>query len=207
MAVKGKPQLNIININIIHDEIMQCVLNQLSIMGYNNNGVDYSNEKKPHYISHNEINYILRQVYNNLFKPDKPLFNNQKSLVDYDNVELLQVLADTFLDICFMYNKALSLQSFSYMTGINYWTLLEWRDQEELNPIRSQIVKSIIQGYSIANSGQLSDTPIGQAMLANNDPEMGKMYARNQAQQITNNTVYYLPSERSDKLKLDKLEN
>lgn len=202
MAVKGKPKLNIVNPDTIHDSVIKVVSDTLISMGY-----DLNNPKERKSISHNEITFALRSVYDQLFKPDKPLFNNQKSVIDYDDMEQLKVLADTFLDICFLYNKSLGLQNFSYMTGIDYWTLLRWKDNEEINPIRYQIVKSIVNGYSIANDGHLSDTPIGQAIHANHNAEMGKLYGEKQAVINNTTTVYYLPSERSDRLKLDKLDN
>ena len=53
----------------------------------------------------------------------------------------------------------------------------------------------------------LNDSPVGALAVANNDSETGLKWAANQIQTITNNTVYYLPSERTDRLNLDKLDN
>ena len=198
-----KPKLDIINPDTLHDDIMSCVYDQLSILGYNSKGVDNSNEKKPRYISHNEINYILRQVYNTLFKPSGTLYNNQKSIVDYDNVVLLQILGDTFIDICTLYNKSLGLMSFAFMIGCDYKTVYNWMHDERSNPKRLQVLKNIQEMHKTIHVGLLNESPVGAMAAANNDHETGLNWAANQAQQITNNTVYYIPSERVERLKLE----
>jgi hypothetical protein len=53
----------------------------------------------------------------------------------------------------------------------------------------------------------LNESPVGVLAVANNDVETGLKWAENNIQQITNNTVYYLPSERLDHLQLDKVPN
>ena len=90
MATKGKPKLNNIQVDKVHDQIIDCVNNNLVLMGY-----DLNDPKSRKSILHNDLNYCLKLTYNELFKPDKPLFNNQASLIDYDNNELLRVIADT----------------------------------------------------------------------------------------------------------------
>ena len=52
----------------------------------------------------------------------------------------------------------------------------------------------------------LNDTPVGALAVANNDHETGLEWSKNQLQQIAQNAVYLLPSERVDRLRLDKPE-
>ena len=200
---KSKPQQNTINPETIYTQIIDCASTQALKLGY-----DINNPKERRSITHNEVNYILRRIYDNIFKPDKPLLSNKKSLLDYDDNYILQIVADAFIDICSWFNKSLGLMSFSYMTGISYTTIYNTlQNGEELNPERLKVLKSIQEGHKTAQIALLNDSPVGALAVANNDTETGLKWAANQAQTITNNTVYYLPSERTDKLNLEKLDN
>ena len=132
--------------------------------------------------------------------------NNQKSLIDYDSIEQLQAVSDTFLDVCSLFNKSLGLWSFSIFTGIDDNTIIRWssQDGEKVNPKRWEILKSIKEYNKGALVSLLKDTPVGALAVANNDKETGLEWAKNQAATITNNTVYLLPSERADRLKLEQ---
>ena len=199
MATKGKPKLNIINPDTIYNDIMSCVYDELNNMGFNKYGIDDSNPKKQRIISHNQLNYIFKRVYINLFKPSKALYNNQKSLIDYDNIELLQNIADAFIDICNMLNKSLGLMSFSFMTGINYKTIyndLHENNGREINLSRMQIYKNIQEAHKAAQVALLNDSPVGALAVANNDIETGLQWAEKQATAAAANTVFILPSER-----------
>lgn len=198
------PKDKYININTISQDIDKCIEQYCS--KYNIDLYDYNTRVN---IKHNEVNNILRYVYKCLFKPSITLCNNQNSYIDYANIELLQVIADKFIDICLFFNKSLGLMSFSLFTGIAYSTLGYWLnagDGEELSRERLAILKNIQEMHKMQHISLLNDTPVGALATANNDQETGLNWSANQAQQITNNTVYLLPSERSGKLKLDKLE-
>ena len=195
-----KPIYYFIDINTIHDQIMSCAESQMIILGY-----DINNPKDRKSITHNELNYILRRIYDNLFKPSGGLYNNQKSLLNYDDTELLQVVANTFLDLCSRFNKSLGLMSFSYMTGINYKTIYNTLNGgENVNPKRLQVFKSIQEGHKAAQVALLNDSPVGALAVANNDIETGLEWSKQQALTQANNTVYILSSERLQGLGLPK---
>lgn len=200
--IDRKPVYNYINPDSIHDDVLKCFHDTAVMMGY-----DLNDPKQRKSITHNEINYILRQVYNNLFKPDNALYNNQKSLLNYDDVNTLKILADTFLDISSMFNKSLGVMSFSYMIGVSYSTLYEWANNSEPNPTRSEVIKYIQAGHKLAQISLLNDTPVGALAVANNDHETGLEWSKNNLQQIAANTVYLVPSEQSNRLALDKAPN
>ena len=197
-----KPDYNFINPETIHDEVIQCAKDIICDMGY-----DITNPKERRSITHNEINYVLRQVYNKLFKPDKALYNNQMSLLNYDDIDTIKLLAKTFIDICSMFNKSLGLMSFGYMIGVSHTTLYKWANDETLNPARSEVVKYIRECHKVAQISLLNDTPVGALAVANNDVETGLEWSKQQAALQATNAVYILPSERSGRLKLDKLED
>ena len=196
-----KPKFNYIDINTIESQIDNCVIDFFS--KYN---IDLNDFKTIKSIPHNTINLCFRYIYSQLFKPNKGLWNNQKSLIDYDDIELLNVIANKFIDICLMFNKSLGLMSFSLMSGISYTTLAEWKNNEKLNVERSLIIKNIIEMHKAEQIALLNDTPVGALAVANNDIETGLQWSQNAAQQITNNTVYLIPSERAARLNLEKTE-
>lgn len=197
------PKDKYININTIEQQIDNVVISFFD--KYHIDIYDLDQCKK---VPHNTLNLCFREIYKQLFKPDITLCNNQRSLVDYNNNELLRVLANKFVEICQTFNKSLGLMSFSFMIGCEYSTIWKWLQNDEIsNPTRLQILKSVQECHKLAQISLLNDTPVGALAVANNDKETGLNWSANQVQQVTNNTVYYLPSERSDKLKLDKLDN
>lgn len=189
-----------ININTICDEIDNCINDFLVINNIDN---DYKSLVN---IKHQTINFMLSYIYEQLFKPNHNLKNNQKSIIDYDDIELLQVLANKFINICQRFNKSLGLMSFSYFVGIDYTTLFRWLNEKESNYNRYYILKSIQESHKAAQISLLNDSPVGALAVANNDPETGLEWSKQQAQQLAQNQVFILPSERMSKLKLEKVE-
>ena len=157
-------------------------------------------------IKHNEVNNMLLFCYDKLFKPDRGLMNNQKSLIDYDDMEQLKAVIDSFLHVCMFFNKALGLFSFCLFSGIDDNTVIRWSSEEGKmsNPIRWELIKTVKEYNKGALISNLKDTPVGALAVANNDVETGLEWSKNQQVQVTANQVFYLPSERTDKLKLDR---
>ena len=199
-----KPKLNIINPDTITDQVNEIITEYCETYG-----IDIYNYNQRVNIKHNEVNNILRYCYKRLFKPDRGLYNNQKSLIDYDDIEQLQVVVDVFLDVCTFFNKALGLWSFGLFTGIADSTLLSWisPEGETLNPKRSTLIKSVREYNKGALISNLKDSPVGALAVANNDVETGLEWSKQQAALQATNAVYILPSERSGRLKLDKLQD
>lgn len=80
-------------------------------------------------------------------------------------------------------------------------------EDREVNPIRYDIIKNIQEGHKQAQINILNGSPVGALAVANNDKETGLNWSENNAQQVTSNTVYILPSERSGRLNLEKLDS
>lgn len=191
------PPNNLININTIHDDIMSVMTTNITALGY-----DIKDPKDRKSISHNEVNYCLRQVYTALFKPEKPLYNNQHSKIDYNNIELLSVVINAFIDICVSLNKSLGIMSFSFMSGIDANTLALWGRDEKSNPARYRLINNLRECHKTAQISLLNDTPVGALAVANNDTETGLEWSRNQALTTASNAVFLIPSERINRLKL-----
>lgn len=135
------------------------------------------------------------------------MINNQHSKIDYNDIDLLYIIANKFIMLSLKFNKSLGLMQFSLFSGIHRATLAEWRDHPEANPARSDIIKNICECHKMEQINILNDTPVGALAVANNDHETGLEWSKNQAAQIAANTVYLLPSERVDRLKLPKPED
>lgn len=195
------PKDKYIDINTICDQIDECINDFLNEMQIDR---DYKSITS---IKHSTVNYMMSYIYKRLFKPNITLCNNQKSYVDYNNIELLQVLADKYISICQRFNKSLGVMSFGYMIGVNYSTLYNWMNDKSNEPLslkRLEVIKSIQENHKVQQIALLNESPVGVLAVANNDVETGLKWAANNVQQITNNTVYYLPSERSGRLNLEK---
>jgi hypothetical protein len=192
---------NAIDINTIAADIDNVIINF-----FTKRNIDIYDIQQCRTIPHNVLTLCMMSVYNQLFKPDHGMINNQRSIIDYNDIELLTVIANKFIEWSLWFSKSLGLMQFSIFTGIHRATLAEWRDNREPNPARSDIINNICECHKMEQISLLNDTPVGALAVANNDQETGLNWSANQAAQITNNTVYLLPSERSGKLKLDKLE-
>lgn len=190
---------NAIDINTISDQIEQCVNDFFSKYK-----IDVNDVSQVRTIPHNLYSASMMSCYDKLFKPDHGMINNQRSILDYNDVDLLTVIANKFIDLALRFNKSIGIMQFSLLTGIHWQTLAEWERNEQSNPLRSAIVKSIREYHKMEQIGLLNDTPVGAMAVANNDIETGLVWSRNQAQQITNNTVYYIPSEQSKRLQLEE---
>lgn len=194
---------NAININTIESQIDDVV-----ISFFDKFNIDIYDLNQCKTVTHNLLNLCFREIYKQLFKPDHNMVNNQKSLVDYNNIEQLTILANKFVEICQHFNKSLGLMSFSFMLGCDYSTLYLWlQNDEQLNPKRFNVLKSIQECHKLAQISLLNDSPVGALAVANNDHETGLEWSKNNLQQLASNAVYLIPSERNDRLKLDKLEN
>ena len=97
-----KEQLNIINPDLIQSQVKSCIDEYCDIYG-----IDLYNYNQRSNIKHNEVNNILLYCYDHIFKPSKGLMNNQKSLIDYDNIEQLEAVINTFIHVCLLFNKSL----------------------------------------------------------------------------------------------------
>lgn len=190
-----------IDINTIEQDIDNVVISFFE--RFNIDIYDMNHRKL---ITHNLLNLCFKEIYKQLFKPKKGMINNQKSIIDYNDLVLLELLADKFVEICIFFNKSLGLMSFSFMVGINYKTLYNWLNEEGANPGRMQILKNIQECHKLEQISLLNDSPVGALAVANNDTETGLEWAQKQAQQITNNQIYLLSSERAGALGLGQLE-
>lgn len=191
----------------INAETIGSQIDNIVLTFFQKSGIDIYNITECKAVTHNTLTLCMMEIYNNLFKPSMTLWNNQKSLIDYDNTILLTVIANKFIELCLRFNKSLGIMQFSIMTGIHWQTLAEWERNKESNPARSAIVNNIRECHKMEQINILNESPVGALAVANNDNETGLNWSRQQAIEQASNAVYLIPSERLQRLGIDKQEN
>lgn len=187
-VVPDNIKINIDNIeNIIHETMKQY---------FELYGFDVSTPDSRRKITHNEITHCLKYIYNNIFSCDINLCNDQNSRFDYNDIILLNHLANIYIDIALFFNKSIGLMQFGLMIGVAPNTLLSWLNDGERNPARVQILNNIQEYHKMSHINLLNQSPVGALAVANNDKETGLEWTKNNAQTINNNSVFILPSER-----------
>ena len=192
--------------NKICDQIDNCIIDFFSIRN-----IDIYNINDIKSIPHNLITLCLRHIYNNLFSSNDPniKYNQQKNIINYDDIELLYILSNKFIDISLAFNKSLGIYHFAIMLGADYETMNFWISDEgrRLNPARAHIIENVKNNNKTGHINLLNDSTVGLIAVANNDPVTGLEWTKNNAAAVEKSTVYFLPSERLERLKLENHEN
>lgn len=160
-----------------------------------------------------------KQVYNQLFKPDKDtiLYNNKTSKLDYNDIYTLHEILDIFLELCMEYKIPPYLSDFSRLTGISRDTIYSWGNGEYRsgNPDslfkHSDILKKINSTMGEMLEKRMWEEPIGRQSLANNSKSFGLLYnqqnIRDQAAaQLTVRSAKEIADRYKDALELPEME-
>lgn len=196
--------MNSNNINLSElDSNIDNIINNTLLNDFNINIYDY---KELNSIKHNTIDYCLTKVFTNLFQSnnyDYSLFC-YKSIIDFDDIELFSFLVHKFISICQRFNKSLGLVSFGAMVGVPPQTISEWVSDEgrKLNPARAKMLQNLREVHKARHISLLNDSVVGQIAVANNDAETGLNWAEKQQQTTATKEVYFLPSERIERLRI-----
>lgn len=122
-------------------------------------------------VSSNTFNALLCAVYRSLFRPDgrKEGQRGQKaSKTGYTESEA-ETIAQIYVELCNIYNVRPSAYGFGLLTGID-----ETKTLQHLTAASSKVSKATKN----AVLNKAFDHPVGVLALANNDPETGLMFAR-----------------------------
>ena len=113
----------------------------------------------------------MYSVYRSLFKPegrkekDRSCRAGKAGYTDSEAEKLAQI----YTELCSLYNVRPSQYGFGIMTGIDETKTLQHLTAA-VSKIRNSTKNAVLNG--------LFDTPLGKTVLANNDPETGLMFAR-----------------------------
>lgn len=121
----------------------------------------------------NRFNAILNEVYRCLYRPDNGErraggAHGEKSKPDYTD-ENARRIAKVYTELCGLYDALPSVYAFCIMSGMDEKTA-----DYNLTAIRSEVSNS--RKNAVLNKAY--DHPVGVLALANNDPETGLMFAR-----------------------------
>lgn len=102
----------------------------------------------------NRWNAALMYIYKYLFKGDKD--NLKAPDRDTYNDKLINDICDIYINLCFEYDKEVSINGFSYLTGIHRDTIYSWGAQEtRLGSSCSDVYKKLIANNEESLSGML----------------------------------------------------
>ena len=163
-------------------------------------------------IKQTKFKSAFNYIYTILFKADNNKRYNQNSKLNYNDIKLLNRVVDIFIDLCFEFNIVPSKDNFYRLTGITVETLSTWSKGEYRGKVyydldgnlikdiqewklnkRGEYKEEATRDYILLTQkiseatkefyrGNLTDTPVGQITIANNDRDTGLMYAQVQAQ-------------------------
>ena len=119
-------------------------------------------------ISANKLRALLRSCYHSIFEPDKRIYCNNACNIPYSEENINRLLS-VYIEICELYSCIPSLMGFERYSGIQEDTLKKY--VTVAGSLMCKMRKDYIQNA-------LSDTPVGQIALANNDIDTGLMYNR-----------------------------
>lgn len=75
-------------------------------------------------------NAALLYVNKYLFKPNRDRLLVEPPLSDAYNIELIDSICNIYIDLCYEYDKEISIMGFSKLTGINQDTFHRWGNRE-----------------------------------------------------------------------------
>ena len=193
--------VNLNDLNELNNTINDIVNNVLS----NEFNIDISNYKELISIKHSTFNYLMSKVYNSLFNPNFNLEYNKKTIIDYEDLNVLNNLLCVYIGLTQRLNKSVGLYGFGYMVGVPSQTLSEWVSEEgrKLNPQRWELLRKAQEDHKAQHISLLNDSGLGLIAVANNDNETGLNWAEKQQQATTTKEVYFLPSERIERLRIE----
>lgn len=118
---------------------------------------EIDNNVSVHEIKKVQWNAVLIYIYNHVFKKAAdPHNNSRKSIIKYSDIQFLNSLCDYYIYICLSNNKDVSVNGFSYMTGIPLSTLGKWKNGNSRSVIYidsdtdTVIENNIINRYRVA---------------------------------------------------------
>jgi hypothetical protein len=80
----------------------------------------------------NKWNAALIYIYKSVFKitDETVKYNNKNSNIDYSDDKLLNDICDIYVELCYEYDKEISIMGFSKLTGIHPDTIYSWANSE-----------------------------------------------------------------------------
>lgn len=147
-----------------------------------------------------QVTYIaaFKEIFKRLFKTTINLPDNRKSKIDYNDIDVLNRIADIYIELCFNYHIEPTNYSFLALTGISKDTWYRWKNLENRgnSSVKWYYLTEKIQDASQAYTrAELENGLVGQITKANNDREKGLLYSQTQAE-ITASVIAHETAEQ-----------
>ena len=139
------------------------------------NGIE-DMKKESQSVWNGALRYIRRHVFNNkdLLKEPNNIYNTNNSIAsNYNmyNYELVNNICDTYIDLCFINDKEVSIIGFSNLTGIDNETINIWGNNDnKLSSLGFGIYKKLSQFREESLSNKLvtgNKNPVGVIAVLN----------------------------------------
>ena len=121
------------------------------------------------------LRYIRRKVF-----PNKDILKSKTNINIYNNIipsnfnaynyDLVNDICDIYIDLCFIYDKEISIMGFSNLTGIDSTMIQDWGVNERLSATSSLIYKKLIEMREESLSSKLATgnkNPVGILAILN----------------------------------------
>lgn len=111
---------------------------------------------------------MVKYIYRKVFMPTKKRVsvnrNSNKSIVNYDDIELLDSLFNIYTELCYRYKKRPTILNYSLMVGLDNITINSWKNGKYRNssPIYRETVKKwFSECESALYDGAIENNSIG----------------------------------------------
>lgn len=150
-------------ISIYKDSIKPCISNFMDM--YN---IEDIKDIKPL-----QFNALLSFIHDSIFsKCNSDLLRDPNNKNSY-NLELLCKLCDMYISLCEITVHSCSLYGYSRFTGIEYSTLINWRDLpedgREATRRKTYIIKKIRATREVHEANRIEGTTIGDIAILNHE--------------------------------------
>lgn len=170
------------------NQIAENEIETLLLKWFLDRNVDITDIETSYRIKQVTFNAAWMSIYQQLFKPTTKQRNNRRSLLNYDDIELLNNIADIYISLCLQYHINPTPYGFMCLTGIEEGTWNDWKNCQTRGKVSLpwfQLTKKLQTAGQNYIRAELDAGLVGQITKANNDEELGLMYSRTQAAAIS----------------------
>lgn len=96
-------------------------------------------------------NAALKYIYNNIFKHNPSILTIPHTVSNSYNLNAVNDLLDTYIFMCYSHNQEISIQGFSFLSGISRDTIHSWGNSNTRAYIYKDLQGNVINYTAISN--------------------------------------------------------
>lgn len=156
-------------------------------------------------------NAALRYIRKHVFS-DKKILKSKEIIDIYNNkipsnfnsynCELVNGVCDIYIDLCFLYDKEVSIIGFSNLTGIDDETIRLWGEEERLSKMSFEVCKKLINFREESLSNKLvtgKQNPVGVLGVLNRHYAWNVLGVRQERKEVIMKTPEEIAAEYGHK--------